>query len=111
MRTVKKIVRPQSDIWQWTTDQSGIVRMGFSYKPNGINIYYRSDEETRFKLISKLRENDKDEEIEDSLLKKAGIALETKVYAAEGHGFSKKENEQDWYDRLEAFLNKHNPAN
>jgi dipeptidyl aminopeptidase/acylaminoacyl peptidase len=65
--TVKKIVKPQSDIWQWSTDQSGIVRMGFSYKPNGINIYYRSDEETRFKLISKLRENDTDEEIEDSL--------------------------------------------
>jgi dipeptidyl aminopeptidase/acylaminoacyl peptidase len=39
----------------------------------------------------------------------SGVAIETKVYEDEGHGFSKRENEQDWYDRLEAFLRKHNP--
>ncbi len=43
--------------------------------------------------------------------KTAGVPIETKVYEDEGHGFSKRENERDWYDRLEAFLNKHNPAN
>lgn len=40
----------------------------------------------------------------------AGVAIETKIYEDEGHGFAKRENEQDWYDRLEAFLRKHNPA-
>ena len=42
--------------------------------------------------------------------KAANVPLETKVYEDEGHGFSKRENEQDWYDRLGAFLTKHNPA-
>ena len=28
----------------------------------------------------------------------------------EGHSFSKPENEKQWYDALEAFLTKHNPA-
>jgi dipeptidyl aminopeptidase/acylaminoacyl peptidase len=42
--------------------------------------------------------------------KAANVAIETKVYEDEGHGFSKRENEQDWYDRLGTFLTKHNPA-
>lgn len=36
--------------------------------------------------------------------------LETLVFPKEGHGFSKPENEQKWYETLDAFLAKHNPA-
>ena len=32
------------------------------------------------------------------------------VIEGEGHGFSSPANEQQWYDALEAFLAKHNPA-
>ncbi|NOU02875.1 MAG: S9 family peptidase [Novosphingobium sp.] len=41
---------------------------------------------------------------------KAGKPVETLVFAKEGHGFSKPESEQKWYEALEAFLVRHNPA-
>lgn len=44
-------------------------------------------------------------------LKKAGNTnYEYKVYAGEGHGFADPANQKDWFDRLDAFLAKHNPA-
>ncbi|WP_447764013.1 alpha/beta hydrolase family protein [Sphingopyxis panaciterrae] len=44
-------------------------------------------------------------------LKEAGNAdFEYKVYPGEGHGFADPVNQKDWFDRLEAFLAKHNPA-
>ena len=41
---------------------------------------------------------------------KANIEIETHVYEGEGHGLSNEKNRLDWYHRLEAFLQKHNPA-
>lgn len=41
---------------------------------------------------------------------KANIEIETHVYEGEGHGLSDEDNRLDWYNRLEAFLQKHNPA-
>ena len=44
-------------------------------------------------------------------LKKAGIKdFEYVAYKGEGHGFSDTANQRDWYDRLDAFLARHNPA-
>ncbi len=44
-------------------------------------------------------------------MKAAGNAnFEYIVYPKEGHGFSDPANRQDWFDRLDAFLAKHNPA-
>jgi len=40
----------------------------------------------------------------------APVKPETLVIEGEGHSFSKKESEKRWYDALEAFLAKHNPA-
>ncbi len=45
-----------------------------------------------------------------SELEKAGKDADYIVYESEGHGFSDSENEKDWLDKLEAFLNRHNPA-
>ncbi len=42
--------------------------------------------------------------------KKAGKPIETVTFAGEGHGFDKPENEAKWYETLEAFLARHNPA-
>jgi dipeptidyl aminopeptidase/acylaminoacyl peptidase len=39
----------------------------------------------------------------------APVKPETLVIPEEGHSFSKAENEQKWYEALEAFLLKHNP--
>ena len=43
-------------------------------------------------------------------LEKAGKPHEYHVYAGEGHGLSASANRKDYFDRLEAFLKKHNPA-
>jgi dipeptidyl aminopeptidase/acylaminoacyl peptidase len=43
-------------------------------------------------------------------LEKAGKVHEYHVYKGEGHGLDASANEKDYYDRLEAFLKKHNPA-
>ena len=42
--------------------------------------------------------------------RKAPVKLTTLEIEGEGHSFSKKESEKQWYDALEAFLAKHNPA-
>ncbi len=42
--------------------------------------------------------------------RKAPMPPELLVIEGEGHSFSSAENEQKWYDALEAFLAKHNPA-
>ena len=41
---------------------------------------------------------------------KAGKPIDTLVFAGEGHGFDQDTNEAKWYDALEMFLAKHNPA-
>ncbi len=44
-------------------------------------------------------------------LKAAGNGnFEYVAYPKEGHGFSDPANQKDWFDRLDAFLAKHNPA-
>ena len=40
---------------------------------------------------------------------KSGL-VEPLIFAEEGHGFDKVENRQKWYETLDAFLTKHNPA-
>lgn len=40
----------------------------------------------------------------------ANVPLELLVFPGEAHGFDRPENEQKWYETLEAFLAKHNPA-
>ena len=42
--------------------------------------------------------------------KNAPMPPELLVIEGEGHSFSSAENEQKWYDALEAFLARHNPA-
>jgi dipeptidyl aminopeptidase/acylaminoacyl peptidase len=43
-------------------------------------------------------------------LKKAGKTAESHVYKNEGHNMSDVANQKDWLERLEAFLEKHNPS-
>ncbi|MEE9434704.1 MAG: prolyl oligopeptidase family serine peptidase [Sphingorhabdus sp.] len=71
--SIRQTIRSQSSIWRWIADEQGVVRMGISYKHNGINIYYRRSPSGKFKLISKIREKDSDEEREESLLDIAQI--------------------------------------
>ncbi len=63
-----EIVKPQSDIWEWIADDQGVVRMGLAYSRYATKIYYRRSNDADFKLISKIKENAKDEEKEESLI-------------------------------------------
>ncbi|MEM6584291.1 MAG: S9 family peptidase [Pseudomonadota bacterium] len=49
-------------------------------------------------------------EIMEKAARKARVPLETLVIEDEGHSFSRKSSEEKWYDALDAFLAKHNPA-
>ena len=42
--------------------------------------------------------------------KKANVTLETKLYANDNHDLWRRKNQQDWYQRVEKFLDTHNPA-
>lgn len=46
----------------------------------------------------------------DAAAKGAPVAPQLLVIEDEGHSFSKPENERAWYEALETFLAKHNPA-
>lgn len=83
----EEIVKPQSEIFEWITDDAGIVRMGIGYRSYGTDIYYRSSASAKFKLISKLRDNAKKEEAEESLLDITHIVSESD----EGYVLSNKE--------------------
>ncbi|MEP5485364.1 MAG: hypothetical protein ABJP62_02745, partial [Parasphingorhabdus sp.] len=63
---VSIVVYPQKKIWRWLADDAGVVRMGISFRSTGLDIYYRSNADQKFALISKLRDKDSDEEREES---------------------------------------------
>jgi dipeptidyl aminopeptidase/acylaminoacyl peptidase len=63
-----EIVRPQSQIWEWIADDEGIIRMGIAHT-NGITwIYYRRNNEDKFKMIGKIKDKDDDEKKKNNLL-------------------------------------------
>jgi dipeptidyl aminopeptidase/acylaminoacyl peptidase len=63
-----EIVKPQSDIWNWYADDQGVVRMGFAYAGSTTKIFYRRSNDEKFKLITRIRENDTDEKKEEELI-------------------------------------------
>lgn len=63
-----EIVKPQSNIWTWMADDQGVVRMGFAYSPYSTKIFYRRTNDEPFRLISKIREKDSDDEKAESLI-------------------------------------------
>lgn len=63
-----EIIKPQSNIWAWLADDQGIVRMGFAYSPYSTKIFYRRTNDQPFRLISKIKASDSDEEKEEALI-------------------------------------------
>ena len=66
--SLTEIVKPQSDIWQWIADDQGVVRMGVAYSRYTTKFYYRKTNDANFKLIGKIKESDKDDKKEESLI-------------------------------------------
>lgn len=63
-----EIIKPQSNIWSWLADDQGIVRMGLAYSPYSTKIYYRRSNDQPFRLISKIKASDSEEEKAESLI-------------------------------------------
>ena len=83
----EEIVSDQFRIWNWITDNKGVVRLGISYRVRSTLIYYRSKEGEKFRRIGKLKANDDDEEEEEALVDIYHIISE----ADEGYILSNKE--------------------
>ena len=57
-----RVISKQSRIWTWIADNQGKIRMGLSYTGGTLRIYYRSNEDEKFKQIGKIKKNDDLEE-------------------------------------------------
>lgn len=61
-------VQPSRDgVWNWVTDQNGVVRMGTGYYEGKLKVYYRAAATDELKLIAKLKEGAEDEQYFDAL--------------------------------------------
>lgn len=83
----EEIVSDQLKIWNWITDNKGVVRVGISHRAKAIHIYYRSREGEKFRKIGKLKDSDDEDEKEEALIDINHIAAE----ADEGYILSNKE--------------------
>lgn len=49
----QKVASPKPGVWDWISDNSGIVRIGIGYRRDVKRIYYRSNEADEFKITEK----------------------------------------------------------
>jgi dipeptidyl aminopeptidase/acylaminoacyl peptidase len=86
-----------------------------SFDPKTVSPLYTIDKLTRPLLIAHGDADQtvpyKQSKLYADALQKAGKDVQFHTYPKEGHGLSNAANLQDWMDRLEAFLQKYNPAN
>jgi len=56
---VSEVQSPRDGIWDWVTDDQGVVRMGTGWFEKRLKIYYRASAGEDLKLIAKLKDTDK----------------------------------------------------
>jgi dipeptidyl aminopeptidase/acylaminoacyl peptidase len=85
-----------------------------TFDPKTVSPLYTVDKLTRPVLIVHGDDDQtvpiKQSSLYANALKKAGKPHEFVTYAGEGHGFTNPANLQNWLERLDTFLTKHNPA-
>jgi len=64
----QEIVPSERRIWNWITDNKGVVRLGISYRVRSTLVYYRSKDGEKFVKIGKLKANDDEDEKDEALL-------------------------------------------
>ncbi len=55
---VERVVKSKRGVWDWYTDNSGVVRLGMGWQNKRLRVYYRESAAAKFELIGKLKEND-----------------------------------------------------
>jgi dipeptidyl aminopeptidase/acylaminoacyl peptidase len=64
---ISTVQEPRDGVWDWTADESGVVRMGTAWDRGRLRIYYRKAPEAPLQLIAKLKEGDPAEGYWDAL--------------------------------------------
>lgn len=64
---VSTVQNPREDIWNWSTDENGVVRMGTGWANGKLKVYYRAAAGDELKLIAKLKDGAQDEQFFDAL--------------------------------------------
>nr|WP_298928886.1 prolyl oligopeptidase family serine peptidase [uncultured Erythrobacter sp.] len=64
---VETVQKPREGVWNWTADNTGVVRMGSGWAGNRLRIYYRPDADAKLKVVAKLRRNAKRDRFLDAL--------------------------------------------
>ncbi len=54
----EQVVQDQRKIWDWFSDNEGVVRMGLSYRANSTLVFYRQTADQPFKRIDKVKDKD-----------------------------------------------------
>ena len=55
---VERIVKPNSNVWEWFADNDGVVRLGMGWNGKRLRVYYREDSGSKFRLVGKLKQSD-----------------------------------------------------
>ncbi len=61
------VLKEQLKVWDWIADNDGVVRVGISYRGKTVHVFYRSQDNQKFRRIGKIKANDDEEEQEQSL--------------------------------------------
>lgn len=62
-----KVQDPRDGVWNWVTDDQGVVRMGTGWIENRLKIYYRAGAAQELKLVARLKDDDSAESYFDAL--------------------------------------------
>jgi dipeptidyl aminopeptidase/acylaminoacyl peptidase len=54
-------IEGKGGIWQWMTDERGVVRLGLGYANGKIRVWYRKTAEEPLRVVAKVNPDDKDE--------------------------------------------------
>ncbi|WP_143704493.1 alpha/beta hydrolase family protein [Porphyrobacter sp. TH134] len=64
---VTTVQTPRDGVWNWVTDDQGVVRMGTGWVGQRLNIYYRADTNAQLKLVASLKRGETGEGYWDAL--------------------------------------------
>lgn len=64
---VSKVQDPRDGVWNWVTDDEGVVRMGTGWFENRLKIYYRAGAGQNLELVARLKEEESADRYFDAL--------------------------------------------
>lgn len=66
------VQRPIEGVWNWYTDNEGVVRLGLGMKSRNLRVHYRTGPDDKFRLVEKIKDKDVDDNYLDVTYIRAG---------------------------------------